>query len=111
MCPFVIDGVDSVLVGSNRLVWRVLMPNTSVHFPDGLLEQLDRLAREQSVSRNRFVVEACRAALAGRRRAWPPGFFDDDDLTADELVELREGSEEMVAAIRAARRNRTEAPF
>jgi len=38
--------------------------STSIHFPEGVLEALDRAARGAGMSRNRLVVEACRSYLA-----------------------------------------------
>jgi predicted transcriptional regulator len=86
------------------------VPNTSVHFPEGLLDQLDRLAEERGVSRNRVIVESCRQALRSRRQ-WPEGFFSDAHRTAEDLSELREGAEEFSRALAAARRSRRTPPF
>jgi predicted transcriptional regulator len=84
--------------------------NTSVHFPEGMLDELDRLAEERGVSRNRVIVDSCRQALQSRRQ-WPDGFFSNADRTADELRELEEGVEEFARTLAAARRSRRAPPF
>ena len=86
------------------------MPNTSVHFPSRLLEELNRLAAERGVSRNAIIVESCRRVVE-ERTAWPEGFFDEDRLTRDELAELRSGEQAFVEQIRKARKNRKSVPF
>lgn len=85
------------------------MASTSIHFPSGVLEQLDRAAVEAGVSRNKLVVEACRALLARQRRDWPEDFFAEDRLTEEEREELRAGASELTAAVVEARRSRREA--
>lgn len=50
------------------------MPSTSVHFPKSLLEDLDSVAAEQGVSRNRLIVDACRNTVQ-KNRAWPQFFL------------------------------------
>lgn len=84
------------------------MPSSSVHFPDGLLDALDRLAEARGVSRNRLVIEACRALLDQQARHWPLGFFDPP--SPEDLAVLR-GGDDFLAGIRAARQSRSEAPF
>ena len=84
--------------------------NTSVHFPDGLLEEIERRAAEAGISRNRFIVESCRTIVRGSRREWPADFFSTR-LTAAERDELRASAKEFIAPIVAARRNRTGPPF
>jgi hypothetical protein len=86
------------------------MATTSVHFPKGLMEQLDQVAQAQGLSRNRLIVEACRQML-DEGRAWPEGFFSNDHLSADDLEELRAGGDELLRGILAGRRSRSEAPF
>lgn len=86
------------------------MPNTSVHFPEPLLESLDRIAREQGKSRNRLIVESCRRTIEERAR-WPDGFFSNDHLSAKQLQVLQEDCEDFEQAIRAARRSRSAPPF
>jgi len=86
------------------------MATTSVHFPKGLVEQLDQVAAARGLSRNRLIVEACRQML-GAGREWPEGFFLNDHLSADDMEELRAGGDELLQGILAARQNRSEAPF
>ncbi len=86
------------------------MPNTSVHFPESLLESLDRIAREQSKSRNRLIVESCRRTVEERTQ-WPEDFFSNDHLTAEDRKLLQDGREDFNRAIRAARQSRTGPPF
>lgn len=82
------------------------MASTSIHFPKGLLEELDRAAAQSGVSRNKLVVRACEELLEQQRRPWPPGFFDPDRLSEDDLAELRAGVDEMQEAIERARRSK-----
>lgn len=86
------------------------MANTSVHFPEGMLDELDRLARERGVTRNRVIVDSCRRALRARSE-WPKGFFSDDHRTADELRTLRSGADEFARMVAAGRRSRRTPPF
>ena len=87
------------------------MANTSVYFPSELLEQLDRAAKESGTSRNRLIVDSCRAFLKRQRRAWPDGFFSDDHIPAGELRELHDSADEFWENISASRRSREESPF
>jgi hypothetical protein len=84
--------------------------NTSVHFPEGVLDELDRLAEDRGVSRNRVIVDACREALRARRQ-WPAEFFSNTHRTPAELRELQGGAEEFARALAAGRRSRREPPF
>jgi len=77
----------------------------SVHFPEGMLGEPDRLAEERGVSRNRLIVESCRQALRTRRQ-WPDGFFSNTHRTAGELRELGKGAEEFARTRAAGRRSR-----
>ena len=86
------------------------MPNTSVHFPDPLLANLDRIASERGVSRNRLIVESCRRTVEERTR-WPEGFFSNEHLSAEDLKVLQEDCQDFEQAIRTARRSRTDPPF
>jgi hypothetical protein len=86
------------------------MPNTSVHFPEGMLDELDRLAAEAGVSRNSVIVESCRHALKARRR-WPEAFFSDDHLTPADRRELRRSLRTFTDAIVVNRHNRQRPPF
>ena len=86
------------------------MPNTSVHFPEGMLEQLEQLAEQRGVSRNRVIVESCRQTLLSRRQ-WPEGFFSNADRSPEDLRELRENAEAFARGLAAARRSRRKPPF
>lgn len=86
------------------------MPSTSVHFPEQLLQELNRLAAERGISRNRLIVESCRRAV-GSRTTWPAGFFSNDHLQDDELAELHACVEEFTEILSASRRSRKEPPF
>lgn len=87
------------------------MPSTSVHLPADVLEALDRLATESGASRNSLIVGAVREALQRRERRWPPGFFANDHLSAEELEELCAGEVELARTILDGRRSRTAPPF
>jgi hypothetical protein len=87
-----------------------VVANTSVHFPEGMLDDLDRLAEERGVSRNRVIVDSCRQALHARRQ-WPEGFFADSHRTAAEMRELQKGEDEFARALAAGRRSRSSPPF
>ncbi len=86
------------------------MANTSVHFPEGMLDELDRLAEERGVSRNRVIVDSRRQALSARRQ-WPMGFFSNAHRTAAELRELQKSAEDFARAVAAGRRSRHAPPF
>ena len=79
------------------------MATTSIHLPPDLLQQLDQIARDRGVSRNRVIVES--------RGRWPDGFLDAEHLGEDDLRLLREGADGFLADLLGARRNRSEAPF
>lgn len=83
------------------------MANTSVHLPEELIERLDRLARESGRSRNRVILEACRAYLAGAREDWPDDFFSGHRLARSDAIMLRGSLEEWLETIQSSRRNRT----
>lgn len=85
------------------------MPSTTVHFPPRLLERVDATARRLGVSRNEFVIRACREAVARDAGAWPEGFFRPA-LTAGELALLRAAGADLEQSIRTARGNRGAAP-
>ena len=84
-----------------------VMASTSIHFPKGLLEALDRAATQSGVSRNKLVVRACKELLKQQQTPWPPGFFDPERLSEEDLAELRAGVDEMSEAIAAARRSKS----
>jgi hypothetical protein len=86
------------------------MASTSVHFPEALVEELDRIADERGVSRNRLIVEACRRVIR-ERDVWPIGFFTNQHLTPDDLREIEGGAAEFTDDILSARRSRTAPPL
>jgi hypothetical protein len=81
------------------------MPSTTFHIPEGLLMEIDQEARRQGQSRNRFVLQACREALARKAGTWPQDFFAPLADPADERL-LAEAGNELEAAVLARRRNR-----
>ena len=94
--------------------------NTSVHFPDDLLEALDRMAVRRGVSRNQVIVESCRRAVARWKK--PEGkkpekkisreeFFSDRHLSRADLRLLRRGHGDFDRALARARRSRRNPPF
>ena len=86
------------------------MASTSVHFPEALVEELDRIAKERGVSRNRLIVEACRRVIR-ERDVWPAGFFSNQHLTPDDVSEIEDGANDFSADILSARRNRPVPPL
>ncbi len=86
------------------------MASTSVHFPPSLAEELDRLATERGISRNRLIVEACRRVVQEREQ-WPPGFFSNEHLAAEDLDQLERSASEFAGAVLSARRSRTAPPL
>lgn len=86
------------------------MPSTSAHSPPALLEELDHLAAEKGVSRNRVIVEACREILR-RRRDWPTGFFDNKRFSFKDLADLRASVKGFDKDLAASRRNRSTPPL
>jgi len=72
----------------------LFVPSTTFHLPEELLRDIDRAAEERGQSRNRFVLQACREALARKAGEWPRDFFapladpDDERLLADAAREL-----------------------
>ncbi len=87
------------------------MARTTLHLPQGLLEQLDEIAKQRGTGRNRLIVDACRGLVEQRRGEGPEGCFADERLSPDDLEELRAGVGEMMDAIRSARRSRSTPPF
>lgn len=83
------------------------MPSTTVHIPDRLLSKIDQIVKEKSISRNRFIIQACEQALNNSAGHWPEGFFEHE-LSGEDLRLLREGVLEMEDAIISMRNNRRE---
>ena len=81
------------------------MPSTTIHFQDDLLADIDRAAADLEISRNRFVIEACKAALTQHDGKWPENFFSTDLTVADQKL-LTEAADEMVGTILRGRKNR-----
>ena len=81
------------------------MPSTIFHLPDELLQEIDQAARGRGQSRNKFVLQACREALARKAGEWPRVFFAPLSDPGDEQL-LAEAGKELEAAVLAHRRNR-----
>jgi metal-responsive CopG/Arc/MetJ family transcriptional regulator len=81
------------------------MPSTTIHFQDNLLADIDRVAADLEISRNRFVIEACKTALAQHNGVWPEDFFSTDLTVADQKL-LTEAADEIVTTIFRGRKNR-----
>jgi predicted transcriptional regulator len=70
---------------------------TTVHIPEDLLQKVDERAKVLKITRNRYVVEALRRALA-EQSSWSPAF-----LAELEGLEPLSGTDELLRAVRAAR--------
>lgn len=70
---------------------------TTIHLPDDLLDRVDARAKRLRVTRNRYVVDALRKALADQTE-WSPSFLE-------ELSRMRpiEGVDELLEGIEAHR--------
>ena len=86
------------------------MPSTSVHFPSALLADLDEMAQESGVSRNKLIVEACQESVK-KRRSWPPALFDKSRFSPQELEELRNSSRQFERDIYEARKSKERSPW
>jgi hypothetical protein len=75
---------------------------TSVHIPKPLLEAADRRAHALQISRNRLIVRALERELAPGA-GWSAGFFERLSATDDTTTS---SVDEMLAAIRSARRSK-----
>jgi len=84
--------------------------STSVHFPADLAEELDRVAEQRGISRNRLIVEACRRVVRERDQ-WPPGYLSNDHLSAEDLAVLERSAREFVDPVMSARRSRKAPPL
>jgi len=87
------------------------MASTGVHLPEELIERLDRLARESDRSRNRVILEACEAYLAGARKEWPDDFFSNMRFARSDVKIFQKSLEEWLETLQSSRRNRTAEPF
>lgn len=81
------------------------MPSTTVHLPDELLSQINRFVSEEGISRNKFIIEACKQALENNVGQWPEDFFNSNFSSTD-LRLLRKGVNEMEMKIKQNRKNR-----
>jgi len=81
------------------------VPSTTFHVPDELLKDIDAAAQARGESRNRFVLQACREALARKGGEWPRDFFTPLADPADERL-LAEAGRELEAVVLAHRQNR-----
>ncbi len=81
------------------------MPSTTIHFPDQILTEIDHAAKGHNISRNKFVIEACKAAVACEQGEWPEDYFNLHLAEEDEIL-LRETTSEMEISIFQNRRNR-----
>ena len=81
------------------------MPSTTVHFPPEILKSIDAVARRRGVSRNRFVIQACKQAVLEDAGEWPDGFFSLE-LGADDAALLSKATEELEQTVLANRRSR-----
>jgi metal-responsive CopG/Arc/MetJ family transcriptional regulator len=82
--------------------WRNL---TSIHVPDELLGEIDKVATAASVSRNRYILDACRDALARHQGEWPEGFFEEN-VSREDAILLNEATRAMEQTISEGRRSR-----
>lgn len=78
---------------------------TTIHIPEDILRDLDSAAERRGVSRNRYIVEACREALAREAGEWPEGMFDPPWSEEDRWL-VQEAAEELDREVRARRTNR-----
>jgi hypothetical protein len=79
---------------------------TSVHIPQPLLAAIDRKARALRVSRNRFIIGALQRELSVGA-TWSPGFLERLEHVDQDTVR---GVDEMLRAVKAARRNKRPVP-
>jgi metal-responsive CopG/Arc/MetJ family transcriptional regulator len=82
------------------------MPSTTVHIPDDLLSRIDQVVKEENISRNRFIIQACEQALNSYAGVWPENFFNSE-LDKESLKLLEESVSEMEHNIMSRRKSRT----
>jgi len=75
---------------------------TTVHIPAALLKSVDRRAKALGVSRNRLIVRALEQAVSARP-GWTPEFLE---RLRDVDRETSEGVDELLAAVKQARRSK-----
>ena len=81
------------------------MPSTTIHFPKEILSKIDTAAHRHGVSRNKYFLKACEAALEKEEGEWPEDFFNLD-LDEVDFQLLRESSNEVEKSIYENRLNR-----
>lgn len=81
------------------------MPSTTIHFPKEILSKIDTAAQRHGVSRNKYFLKACEAALEKEDGEWPEDFFTLKMNDKDILL-LRESSKEVENNIYTHRLNR-----
>jgi Ribbon-helix-helix protein, copG family len=81
------------------------MPSTTVHIPDDLLKKIDRFVANEGISRNKFIIGACKAQLEKGASRWPKAFFISKLNKSDREL-LEQGSREMLNAILSNRKSR-----
>src|SRR5262252_8818507 len=79
----------------------IFMP-TTVHIPAALLASVDRRAKALGISRNRLIVRALEQAVSARP-GWTPEFLE---RLRDVDRETSEGVDELLAAVKQARRSK-----
>ena len=90
------------LVHLGRIEYILVVPTTTIHFPEETLRRVDAVARQRKISRNRFVIQACEKAVASDAGEWPEGFFEQQISTADQAL-LNQAVKEMETAIARSR--------
>jgi hypothetical protein len=70
-----------------------------------VLKRIDTVARSRGISRNRFVIQACKQAVASDSGQWPEGFFDVE-LSSEDQALINEASAELEQAVLRNRANR-----
>jgi hypothetical protein len=96
---------EGFLDDSLQIEYILFVASTTFHVPDDLLVDIDRAARARGQSRNRFVLQACREALARKGGDWPRDFFAPPANPEDERL-LAEAGKELETVVLAHRRNR-----
>jgi hypothetical protein len=80
-------------------------PSTTIHINNELLSKIDQAAKKKGISRNCFIINACKMALDNEGGQWPGDFFTTK-LNEEDLQLLRDAVSEIERAIISARRNR-----
>jgi len=101
LVPFFLKDLDRI----KRIEYILFMPSTTVHIPEDVLSKIDLAARDLGVSRNRFVLQACKEALARQAGEWPKRFFESVHSREDQGL-LAEASRELEREVLMRRTNR-----